>query len=236
MLAKIDRVGCLDVYGQNRTGRVERGDGNVSVTLRHMPAARKSEFRVYPDIRDNLRRLGWNTNNPSSDPQGDVYDQHECADDDGLGQALGRQAPEHVVVVSKSKRIFWVIEAKSRMKELDTAVSEARSYAEGINEVPKQKCAFYTGIAGSAEEGYLRQTSFIDKRGTHSIVNYDGHPITSLLPRETLNQIVKSDSAALHDLLLEEGELLNIARIINETLHGASINKDDRATVVASPL
>lgn len=197
---------------------------------------RKSEFRIYPDIRDNLRRLGWNTNSPASDPLGDVYDQHECADDRGLAKSLGRLAPEHVVVVSKSKRIYWAIEAKSSMAEIDVAVAEAKAYAERISAGAKQRGAFYTGIAGGPEEGYLRRTYYIDENGNHAVVNHDGVAITSLLPRESLEQILKADTASLHDLPLDEGELLRIAAIINETLHAASINKDDRAAVVASIL
>lgn len=197
---------------------------------------RGSEFRAYPDIRDNLRRLGWNTDSPSTNPDGDVYDQHEAAADDGLRKALGKKAPEHVVVVDKTKRIFWTIEAKGTMAELDKAVDEARQYAELIDAGAKQRGAFYTGIAGNPTEGYLRSTYYIDTDGIHSKVTYDGTPITSLLPRETMLYIVKSDSAALLDLLLDEGELLRTAAVINETLHAASINKDDRAPVVASIL
>lgn len=198
--------------------------------------ARSSEFRIYPDIRDNLRRLNWNTNNPATDPQGDVYDQHEHVDDDGLRKALGKQAPEYVVVVSKTSRVFWVIEAKGKMSDLDRAVSEARQYANLINSVAKQRCAFYTGIAGNAAEGYLRHTYFIDGTGKHAIISYDGTPITSLFPRETLQQILKEDSATLRDLMLDESELLRVAATINETMHAASVNKDDRAAVVASIL
>jgi type I restriction enzyme M protein len=195
-----------------------------------------SEFRVYPDIRDNLRRLDWNTNNPATDPTGEVYDQHEFAVDTGLKKALGGQAPEHTVIVNRTKRIFWVIEAKPQMKGLSKAISEARSYADAINSVAKPRCAFYTGIAGSSEEGFLRQTFYIDTNGIHAAVNYDGSPITSLVHREVLEQIIKADSASLPDLILDETELLGTARVINETLHGASINKDDRAAVVASIL
>jgi type I restriction enzyme M protein len=198
---------------------------------------RSSEFRVYPDIRDYLRTLGWNTNNPAADPQGEVYDQHEFAtSDDGLRKALGSQAPEHIVIISKTSRIFWVIEAKGDMADLDRAVGEARAYATAINAVAKQRCAFYSGIAGNAGQGYLRHTYYVDQAGNHGIVNYDGTAITSLLPRENLQQIIKEDSAALRDFMLDEGELLRTAAIINETLHAASINKDDRAAVVASIL
>lgn len=197
---------------------------------------RSSEFRVYPDIRDNLRRLGWNTNNPGTDPRGDVYDQHEHVADDGLQKVLGSLAPEFVVVVSKTNRVFWVIEAKGKMSDLGQAVSEARQYADLINGGAKQRCAYYTGIAGNASEGYLRRTYFIDSTGEHAIINYDGTPITSLFPRETLQQIIKEDSAALRDLVLDESELLRVAAVINETLHAASVNKDDRAAVVASIL
>jgi type I restriction enzyme M protein len=198
--------------------------------------ARISEFRVYPDIRDYLRRQGWNTNNPATDPHGEVYDQHEAANDAGLKAALGRSAPEHVVVISKSKRVYWVIEAKPRASQLAKAIAEAQEYADQINAVKKQRCAFYTGIAGGADEGYFRETYYINSAGMHERVEYDGHAITSLLPRENIDQIIKADSARLNDLVLSDAELQNTARVINDTLHAASINKDDRAAVVASIL
>lgn len=92
------------------------------------------------------------------DPDGDIYWQHECGDDAGIAQALGQQAPEYVVVVDKSEHLFWAIEAKPAMERIDEAVDEAREYANRINSVYGQRCAFYTGIAGHENEGHLRRT------------------------------------------------------------------------------
>jgi type I restriction enzyme M protein len=197
---------------------------------------RSSEFRAYSDTRDDLRSLGWNTNDPARDAAGQVYDQHECGADPGLAAALGLQAPEHVVVVDATKRIFWVIEAKGSMKDLAVAVGEASNYAARINAVPKQRCAFYTGIAGSPTEGYLRRTTYISAAGVEESVSYDGSPITSLFSREQLLEILKADTGLLADLVLDEDVLLDVAKQINLKLHQASINKDDRAAAVASIL
>lgn len=200
------------------------------------PRRRPSEFRAYSDARDDLRNLGWNTNDPSRDPAGQVYDQHECGADPGLGAALGLAAPEHVVVVNATKRVFWVIEIKGTMRDLDRAVGEARDYAARIDRVPHQRCAFFTGIAGNPTSGYLRRTSYITAAGEEQQVSYAGSPITSLFSREQLLEIMRADSGLLADLVLDEDVLLNVARQINVRLHEASINKDDRAAVVASML
>jgi type I restriction enzyme M protein len=201
-----------------------------------MSRRRSSEFRAYSDIRDDLRHHGWNTNDPARDPAGQVYDQHESGDDPGLSQALGLQAPEHVAVVDATKRIFWVIEVKGSMKDLDKAVGEARDYAMAINGVPKQRCAFFTGIAGGPSEGYVRRTTYVTTGGNEEEVSYHGTPITSLFTREQLLEIVDADTGSLADLIVDEDVLQDVAQHINEKLHEASINKDDRAAVVASVL
>lgn len=197
---------------------------------------RVSEFRSYPDVRDDLRRRGWNTNSPSQDPRGQVYDQHEVRDDEGLAVALNGQKPENVVVVDASKRIFWVIEVKPSLTDLPKASDEAAAYAARINAVPGQRCAFYTAIAGSPDAGYVRRTYYVATDGAVSPVQFQGSPLTSLLPREQLLELVAGDTGEVEDLVIDESELLRVADRINSTLHAASIQKDERASVVASIL
>lgn len=195
-----------------------------------------SEFRSYPDVRDDLRRRGWNTNNPAVDPAGQVYDQHEFQHDAGLAAGLGNKKPENVVVVDATRRIYWVIEVKSSMTALAKAATEASEYAILINSITGQRCAFYTAIAGSPYEGYIRRTYYIDVAGTSRAVEFEGAPLTSLLPREQLLQLVDNDTNEVSELVVDESELLRVADRINNTLHAASIQKDDRASLVASVL
>lgn len=198
--------------------------------------ARISEFRSYPDVRDDLRRRGWRTDSPSITPNGQVYDQHEYLDDPGLAAGLKGKKPENVVVVDSQQRIFWVIEVKPSMSALDKAKTEALDYAKMINSYPGQRCAFYTAIAGSPTEGYVRRTYYVSRNGATKPVQFEGSPLTSLLPREQLLELVRNDTNEVAELDLDEAELLRVADRINSTLHAASIQKDDRASVVASVL
>lgn len=199
-------------------------------------APRDSEFRAYSKIQRDLESQGWNPKNPATHPTGEVYWQGEVVADAGLKQALSKQKPENVVVVSSADRVFWAIEAKGSMADLDKAVSEARTYAEAINAVPGQSCRFYTGVAGNDTEGFVRRTFFISSKDIHEVVNFEGAPLTGLISRTDLAGLLDADTGTLSDLVLEEEVLLEAAKRINETLHGASVNKDDRAPVVASLL
>lgn len=198
--------------------------------------SRISEFRSYPDVRDDLRRRGWNTNSPASDPLGQVYDQQEVRDDPGLAEALGAKKPENVVVVDAKNRVFWAIEVKPRTTGLKQAEKEAEAYARAINGVPGQRCAFYTAIAGSPDAGYVRRTFYVRADGSARPVSFEGSPLTSLLPREQMLELVREDTNEVAELLLDEAELMRVADRINASLHAASIQKDERASVVASIL
>ena len=46
-----------------------------------------SEFRAYNYIKDQLKLLGWDVRNPSRTPEGKVYTQQECWDNDMCGCA-----------------------------------------------------------------------------------------------------------------------------------------------------
>ncbi len=165
-----------------------------------------------------------------------MFDQHEIRDDAGLSLALAAQKPENVVVVDASKRIYWVIEVKASLDALKVAESEASAYAERINSVPDQRCAFYTAIAGSPDAGYVRRTYYVSADGATTPVQFQGSPLTSLLPREQLLELLKNDTGEVSELVIDDAELLRVADRINSTLHAASIQKDERASVVASIL
>lgn len=197
---------------------------------------RVSEFRSYPDVRDDLRRRGWDTRSPAQSPRGQVYDQQEVRDDDGLALALQGQKPENVVVVDAGKRIYWVIEVKAAIEGLKLAEAEAADYASRINSVEGQRCAFYTAIAGSPDVGYVRRTYYISEDGGLHPVQFQGTPLTSLLPREQLLDLIYYDTGNVSELVIDDAELSRAADRINTLLHAASIQKDERASVVASIL
>ncbi|WP_102401369.1 N-6 DNA methylase [Haloimpatiens massiliensis] len=68
------------------------------------------------------------------------------------------------------------------------------------------------------------------------IIKHNGIEITSLLAVNQVEMLIKNNSSNLMDLKVDEEHMLHIAENINEVLHLASINKDDRAAVIASLL
>jgi type I restriction-modification system DNA methylase subunit len=98
------------------------------------------------------------------------------------------------------------------------------------------RASVITGVAGNDSDGYLVKTFFICRDGSVNPVTYNNKAITGLLSPSQAKYLVDNDTAALNELIAEEGVLLSIAEKINEELHRASINKDLRATVMSSVL
>jgi len=78
---------------------------------------RASEFASYVFIKNDLGSLGWNTRNPSRNPNGQLYTQQECLDNVEIAAGLGRQKPEYVIKVKEDT--FWVVEAKNTLDKID---------------------------------------------------------------------------------------------------------------------
>ncbi len=196
--------------------------------------ARVSEFASYVFIKNDLRDFGWNTRNPSRDPAGELYTQQECLDHQEIAAGLGRQRPEYVVKVRESS--FWVIEAKATRDAIDIAFQEAIEYARCINQSQDIDATIVTGVAGSDDEGYLVKTAVLQSDGTIGIVEYNKKPITGFLSPSQARHLVDEKTNILNDLVIDENVLLGIAEKINQELHKASINKDNRASVMSSIL
>jgi type I restriction enzyme M protein len=196
--------------------------------------ARASEFASYVFIKNDLKKLSWNTRNPNRTPDGQLYTQQECLDNPDIASGLGRQKPEYVIKVKEDA--FWVVEAKNTLDKIDTAFREAIDYAKDINQSDVIKAYIVTGVAGNDDDGYLVQTGVILPSGKVEIVQYNNKPITGFLSPNQANYLVDNNTNILNELVTEESVLLDVAEQINEELHKASINKDLRATVMSSVL
>ena len=62
-----------------------------------MTRRRISEVASYVWIKNKFRDLGWNTNSPSRDPNGQIYTQQECRDHEALRDSLAGEFPEYIV-------------------------------------------------------------------------------------------------------------------------------------------
>lgn len=197
-------------------------------------ASRNSEFNSYVYIKNELKELGWNIRNPNRDPDGEVYTQQECLDHPEIGLYLGRQKPENVIKIREN--IFWVIEAKPSLNDLQLAFNEAAAYAIDINRSHFIKAQFISGVAGNDIDGYIVLTGFIQPNGQTTNILYNDRPITSLLSKEQAQYLADNNTFKLNDIITSEEVFIKIAEEINEILHKASINKDQRATVISSVL
>jgi type I restriction enzyme M protein len=195
---------------------------------------RASEFASYVFIKNDLNNLGWNTRNPSRNPDGQLYTQQECLDHPDIAEGLGRQKPEYVIKVKED--VFWVVEAKNTLDKIDIAFQEAVDYAKDINQSTTVSAFIVTGVAGNDDDGYLVKTGTISKSGIVELVEFNNKEITGFLSPDQAIYLADNHTNILNELVTDEIVLLNIAEKINEELHKASINKDLRATVMSSVL
>ena len=187
-----------------------------------------SEFRLYHYIQDSLEIAGWDTRSPSKG--GQVYTQNEIYKDDILKSALGRQRPENVVVVGP--KIYWVIEAKRSIAELEKAVAEAKQYAAHINSVEEASCPIVTGIAGSVDSTrYIDTYLLVDDKWKPLIIN--GRRSTGFISLSQVEKVLESGNATLDEYDIEDRLFVTKSSEINTILHDGGINKRNRAGVLS---
>lgn len=198
-----------------------------------MTKKRVSEFTSYIYIKNELLTIGWNTKNPSRNSEGQVYTQQECHDHEELKKFLNRKKPEYVIKINED--CFYIIEAKGKIEDIDIAYQEALDYANMINKSKNIKALIISGVAGNDDDGYLVQSSFLEN-GVFKTINYHGKEITSLISPKLSTELIELGTASIKELEINEKQLLATAEEINEVLHLGSINKDERASVMATLL
>lgn len=198
-----------------------------------MAKKRVSEFTSYIYIKNELSALGWNTKNPSRVPNGQVYTQQECLENIEIQKQLNRLKPEYIVKVNED--CFYIIEAKATIDQIDEAFNEAKDYAKLLNKSDLITAPIISGVAGNDEDGYLVKSAFYHD-GEYKQINYHGKEITSLVSPTIAHELIQHNSAEITKLEINEPQLLKTAEEINEVLHAGSINKDERAAVMATLL
>lgn len=193
---------------------------------------RDSEVHAYGFIRDDLKRLGWDTRNPSRCQSGQVYTQNECLSHPEIKKFLGLDRPENVVKITDD--VFWVIEAKSDRGKLSTAVEEAENYAREIIKSKVIKPLFISGVAGNEIDNYRVQTLFFDQKKFQPIT-INGKEVSALMS-PSVARLVLDGGPEIKDLVIDEELFLKTAEAVNQILHLGAINKNQRARVMAALL
>ncbi|WP_210446285.1 HsdM family class I SAM-dependent methyltransferase [Vibrio crassostreae] len=141
--------------------------------------------------------------------------------------------PEYVVKIDEDS--FYIIEAKAELKDIDKAFFEAKAYAEKINSNSSIVAKIISGVAGNDDDGYLVKSAVYLNGYYHDILHNE-RELTGLISKEIAHELLSSNKSSIDRLKINEKQLLATAEKINEDLHLGSINKDERASVMATIL
>jgi type I restriction enzyme M protein len=198
-----------------------------------MTSKRNSEVDAYGFIKETLQSLGWNSKNPSRNPDGQLYTQQECQSHPEIKKWLGRETPENIVKITERK--FWVIEAKKEHKGLTQALKEARDYADKINKSPAIAAPIVSAVAGNRTDGYLVESEYFNGSQWQKIT-LNQKKMSGLLSPMDCKAVVDAGSPNIKDIVIDEQLFLEKAEKVNEILHLGAINKNSRAKVMAALL
>ena len=195
----------------------------------------QSEVDAYIYIKKQLETLGWNTRNPNTNPDGQVWTQNQCLGHPTIKQAWGAKRPENVVKLSEHE--LWVIEGKADRNNITKANDEAiHYYAKEINDLNADvEVRLATGIAGNDDEGWTVH-NFINLNGAWSRVTINSQNTTGLLGPDDVRDLLGNQTSDIRDFTPPQWLFLQAAERINSILHIGGINKNDRAKTMAALL
>ena len=186
----------------------------------------RSEVNAYRFIYEELTaKKGWKKDQ--------VYEQQECLKIKGIKESFGALKPENVVEIDTTR--YYVVEAKNERKKLDQAIKEATEYSDLVNSKSNLRALFATGVAGNDVEGFVAKSAYL-KNGRWETITENDIGLTSLLSKNQIELILRSDSAKIKDVEISSEEFFKVAGDINTILHDNSINKDYRARFISAIL
>ena len=191
-----------------------------------------SEFRAYVFIENSLKELGWNVKNPNRYADGEVYTQGECLKNELIKKHLKTVKPENVIVIKNNT--FWIVEAKSEHKQIEQAIKECKSYCNLLNKT-KILAPFFSAVAGNDNDSYVVKNYFFHN-GDWSEIEINDKKTTGFLDKELAREILDKNSPHIKEHVVPDEVYYQKAIKINEILHNGSINKNNRARVVATML
>ena len=185
-----------------------------------------TEVEAYGHIRQQLGLLGWVVKNPSLNTGGQVWTQNQCLSHPTIKKGLGTTRPENIVKVSEGH--LWVIEAKAKRKDLNTAIKEAiEDYSEPINALNGDvEVVIATGLAGDETEGYSVETR-MHIGGQWLPVTINGQPPTGFLTADDVQFLIEHQTPDIREYSPSQWVFIQAAERINGILHEGGINKND---------
>lgn len=191
-----------------------------------------SEFRAYIFIENQLKEIGWNVKNPNRYADGEVYTQGECLNSEIIKNHLKSVKPENIVIVKTN--IFWVIEAKPQHKQLEQAIKECKDYCKLLNKT-KILAPLFSAVVGDENNSYIVKNYYF-YNGDWTEIEINGKKTTGFLDKELAREIIDKNNPYIKEHDVADEVYYQKAIKINEILHNGSINKNNRARVVATML
>jgi len=198
-----------------------------------------SEHRAEQLLEDLLKAQGWDLRHP---PAGEVLWQHEYRHYPHLADALdgasktgpGFGIPEAIILDKSSLIPLAVVEVKATLASLDTAISEATTYASCFIEHDYHVLAI--GIAGAYEYDFdLRVMKWQEEAWTP--ITYDGRPIRWIPNRFDLETVLAPAAAPELRPTVPPSEVLSAsADEINRILRESGITDQARPAIVGAAM
>lgn len=193
-----------------------------------------SEVHAYIFIKQHLSDIGWVTKNPLRNKDGQVYTQGECLEEPRISETLKQTKPENIVKVSETE--YYVIEAKAKRNQIETAVNEAeKDYANKINTSKHIKARLISGVAGDETDGYVIKSKFL-VNGKFKPILSNGKELTSLITPQIAKHLIENNTNIIEDLPINEQLFYTTAERINVILHNGAIPATDRGKVMSALL
>lgn len=197
----------------------------------HSENPKNSEVDAYSYIKNELDKLGWIVKNPARNPTGEVYKQNESLYNKDIKEMLIRDMPEAIIKLNEID--LWVIESKRDKKDISQAVKEAKEYADKLNKSKKLKGIIATGLAGNDNDGYTIINQYLNNDKWETIL-FNNKTKDTLLSKEQAKFIINNKTHNWQEFPdFPEEKYFSSAEKINEILHNAGINKNDRARYMA---
>ena len=135
--------------------------------------------------------------------------------------------PEAVIKLDEDN--YWIIESKRDKKQIDTALKEARDYANKINKGNDIKSLIISGIAGNDTDGFIVINQYLNKDKWETIL-FNNKTKNILLSKEQARYILDNKTINYQDFPdIPEQKFIEVGIEINEILHTNGINKNKRA-------
>ncbi|WP_226678287.1 N-6 DNA methylase [Mesobacillus jeotgali] len=188
----------------------------------------ESRSRAY--TRQELLDLEWNVKHPTRG--GDVLEEQEARGfDERYEELLGQDRPDFLLLINNEPKL--IIENKNELSKLDEAFTQAKDYAEKLSR-NHFNIRVITAVAGDDEQGVIVRNYFRNDAGTWEVVQANGFPLTQILRKSQLEQLLLNNRPSLDIEIPTEDEFYKIASKINKILHEAKVNKNDRAAYLAA--